>query len=212
MHVLAALLADAADGRFPPCDGATDVVPAPSPDTAACIAFTAHSVVASDVDAGDVRARLAAHRDPFAASLAPEFLVWLAGRAGLRIGVTDALLVARGTGGPVASDLVDASDDEHPRLARARARRTDVRAYTDADRRAVIAVGRGIAGRWEVALELDDEWRGSGIGRRLLASALGLVGEGEPVWAQVSPGNARSLRAFLAAGFVPIGAEVLLHP
>lgn len=29
---------------------------------------------------------------------------------------------------------------------------------------------------------------------------------------QVSPGNARSLRAFLAAGFVPVGSEVLLSP
>ncbi len=26
------------------------------------------------------------------------------------------------------------------------------------------------------------------------------------------PGNARSLRAFLAAGFIPIGADVLLRP
>jgi len=32
---------------------------------------------------------------------------------------------------------------------------------------------------------------------------------GEPLFAQVAPGNAASLRAFLAAGFVPIGAEVL---
>jgi hypothetical protein len=32
------------------------------------------------------------------------------------------------------------------------------------------------------------------------------------VWAQVSPGNAQSLRAFLACGFVPIGSEVLIRP
>ena len=32
------------------------------------------------------------------------------------------------------------------------------------------------------------------------------------MWAQVAPGNAASLRAFLRRGFVPIGAEVLIHP
>ena len=210
---LAAVLADVGCGRFPPPDGRTDVVPAPAPDRAACIAFTAHSIVATDVDADEVRARLASHRDPFAASLAPELLVWLGERTSLRIGVTDVLLVARGAGdaGAAPEDLVDASGDDHPRLARARERRTDVRAYARADRRAVLAVGRGLAGRWEVALELDESLRGAGIGRRLLGAALGLVGDGEPVWAQVSPGNARSLRAFLAAGFAPVGAEVLLH-
>ena len=40
--------------------------------------------------------------------------------------------------------------------------------------------------------------------------ALSLVPAGEPVFAAVSPGNARSLRAFLAVGFYPIrhGGEV----
>ncbi|WP_275461151.1 hypothetical protein [Streptomyces noursei] len=46
----------------------------------------------------------------------------------------------------------------------------------------------------------------------LLAEALSLVPAGEPVFAAVSPGNARSLRAFLACGFTPIGSEVLLRP
>lgn len=32
---------------------------------------------------------------------------------------------------------------------------------------------------------------------------------GEPVWAQVSAGNARSLRAFQAAGYLPVGSEAL---
>ena len=212
MTELATLLAGAAAGRFPPADGRTDILPAPGPETAVCLAFTAHGAVATDVDPDEVAERLASHRDPFAASLAPEFLVWLGRRTGWRIGVTDLLLVAQATGENVVTDLVDAGGDDHPRLARARARRRDVRAYADADRRAVLAVGRGVAGRWEVALELDESLRGRGVGRRLLRTALGLVDAGEPVFAQVSPGNARSVRAFLAAGFVPLGAEVLLHP
>jgi hypothetical protein len=37
-----------------------------------------------------------------------------------------------------------------------------------------------------------------------------LVPHGELVWAQVAPGNAASVRAILAAGFAPVGAEALL--
>lgn len=40
-------------------------------------------------------------------------------------------------------------------------------------------------------------------------AALGFVGPGEAVFAQVSPGNIASLRWFLAAGYRPVGAEVL---
>jgi hypothetical protein len=32
------------------------------------------------------------------------------------------------------------------------------------------------------------------------------------IWAQVAPGNAASVRAILAAGFSPVGAEALLVP
>ena len=50
---------------------------------------------------------------------------------------------------------------------------------------------------------------GTGEGRSLIRDAL--VGETGPVFAAVSPGNARSLRTFLALGFAPVGSEVLLH-
>jgi hypothetical protein len=46
----------------------------------------------------------------------------------------------------------------------------------------------------------------------LLRDALGHVPAGEPVFAAVAAGNARSLRAFLAVGFKPIGCEVVLLP
>ena len=36
------------------------------------------------------------------------------------------------------------------------------------------------------------------------------AGPGPPVRAQVTPGNAAGVRAFLAAGYLPVGAEVLL--
>ncbi len=71
-------------------------------------------------------------------------------------------------------------------------------------------LGRGVGGRWETAIEVDQDRRGAGLGRRLAVAARHLVPGGAPLWAQVAPGNAASLRAFLAAGFVPVGAEALL--
>ena len=67
-----------------------------------------------------------------------------------------------------------------------------------------------MAGRWEVALEVEPGYRGKGLGRELAAAARHLVPEGTPLWAQIAPGNAASVRAFLAAGFRPVGAEALL--
>ncbi len=74
----------------------------------------------------------------------------------------------------------------------------------------MVLVGRGFAGRWEAAFEVDPGERGHGLGRALAGAARHLVPQGEPVWAQVSPGNAASLRATLAAGYRPVGSEVLL--
>ncbi len=53
---------------------------------------------------------------------------------------------------------------------------------------------------------------GRGLGStRWRSAALGLVPVGEPLWAQVAPGNAASLRARgRRPGFVPVGAEVLV--
>jgi len=76
----------------------------------------------------------------------------------------------------------------------------------------VVTLAEGLAGRREVSIEAAPDGQGRGWGRSLLVDALGLVPSGEPVFAAVSPGNARSLRAFLALGFTPIGSEVILRP
>jgi GNAT superfamily N-acetyltransferase len=73
-------------------------------------------------------------------------------------------------------------------------------------------LGRGVAGRWETAIEVDPQYRGGGLGSRLASAARHLVPDGAPVWAQIAPGNAASVRAFLRAEFRPIGAEALLAP
>jgi hypothetical protein len=72
--------------------------------------------------------------------------------------------------------------------------------------RGLVTVAEGLAGRTEISVEAFQV----GSGRQLIREALCLVPAGQPVFAAVAPGNARSLRAFLAEGFVPIGSEVII--
>jgi GNAT superfamily N-acetyltransferase len=89
----------------------------------------------------------------------------------------------------------------------ARTFRKDVRVFGTRDGAGLLTLGRGLAGRLDVSFEVQEGIRGRGLGRKLLQAALQLA-EGEPLFAQVAPGNASSLRAVLACGFKPIGAEV----
>jgi GNAT superfamily N-acetyltransferase len=106
--------------------------------------------------------------------------------------------------------LREVADSDHPRVRRARRYRPQVRIWTTDG--GVLVVGRGLAGRWEAAIEVEAPQRGRGLGRSLARAARHLVPDDRPVWAQVAPGNAASVRAFLAAGYRPVGAEVLLVP
>jgi GNAT superfamily N-acetyltransferase len=104
-----------------------------------------------------------------------------------------------------------ADPDRHPRTARAQRYRGDLQVWTDPGGAGVLLLGRGLAGRREVAFEVDPARRNRGLGRLLVAAARHLVPPGEVLFAQVTPGNAASLRVVEAAGFRPIGAEVLFH-
>lgn len=117
------------------------------------------------------------------------------------------MLVHRGTGRPVVDET--ALWDAHPRVVHSRRVRRDVRVYGDAT--GAVFLGTGLVGRRELSIELAPS-APPGTGRRLIAAGLGAADAGEFVWAQVTPGNARSLRAFLAAGFVPVGSEALSLP
>jgi L-amino acid N-acyltransferase YncA len=76
----------------------------------------------------------------------------------------------------------------------------------------VLVLGRGVAGRWETAIEVDPQARGRGLGRALATAARHLIPPGEMVWSQQAAGHAQSIRTFQAAGFRPIGAELLMTP
>lgn len=204
MHPLYETLVDAAHGRFPPADGLVDVVAPMEADHHAVVEFTGHSVVLTHRRADELAARGA---DGFGGASQPDVLRWLAGPRGW-IGSHDAVLVARGTG---CGSLPESTElDDHPRVVRSRAHRRDVRVH--ADRTGLVTIGRGLVDRLELSVEAFADARGNGSGRRLIVEGLGLVDAGELVWAQVAPGNAASLRAFLSCGFVPIGAETLLQP
>lgn len=209
-ETLAALLSRVAAGVFPTADGSVTVLPQPPAGDAGVIGFTAHHVVFADVDPAWVAARLP--DQDLCAPFNPPFLADLSRLTGRRVNSIDLLCVASSLPGPPPGEPALTSGpapvDDHPRVARARRYRTGVRAWeTDGG---VLILGRGVAGRWEVALEVDPGQRGRGLGRQLATAARHLVPGGEPLWAQVAPGNAASVRAFLAAGYLPIGAEALL--
>jgi GNAT superfamily N-acetyltransferase len=131
----------------------------------------------------------------------------MAGPGG-EIDTLDALLVAPGTGRTELPELP--GDVDHPRVRHARRWRADVSVH--GDDRGVVTVGRGVGGLPELSFEVHPHRRGRGAGRSLLAEALGLIPAGEPVLAAVAPGNAASLRAVLAVGFVPVGSVQLVRP
>ncbi len=202
-----ALLRGAAAGRFPPADGVTEVLAAPGGRCDAVLGFTAHHVVAAPVAADEVRAHLPT--DDIGAAMDVRFLAWLGERIHADPGMLDAVFVAVAMTGPAPIDLMSLGGSDHPRVERAARYRTDVRAYGDPDGRAVASIGRGLAGRFEVSIEVDGTVQGGGMGRAVAEAARTLVPAGELLFAQVTPGNARSTRAFLAAGYRPIGSEIL---
>ncbi len=206
-HPLAQLLDAAASGRFPEPDGVLRVVAPVAGDIDVLVAFTGTFVLAAALRQEEVDARVP--RGAFAVPMSPAFVDWLATRLTARPETHDAVLVRHATGGPPSGLLEPLTDSDHPRVARARRHRRDVRVYAPAGRSGVVVLGRGVTGRWEVAYEVDEDARNAGFGRALLGAALELLPAGTPVWAQVAPGNAASMRSVIAAGFAPIGAEIL---
>ncbi|MEU3918321.1 GNAT family N-acetyltransferase [Streptomyces sp. NPDC029004] len=206
-EALAGILAAAAAGQFPPPDGATTVIAQPNARDAGVMAFTAHSVIFTDEDPEWIRAELAAtDSDRLAAAMNPSFLAAMLARTGRSMNTIDLVTVAGALPGRPDLELREIEDPDHPRVARALKFRDGVRVWA-ADG-GVLVLGRGVAGRWETAIEVDEHVRGQGLGLALALAARHLVPD-SVVWSQQSPGNARSVRTFQAAGFRPVGSEAL---
>lgn len=203
-HPLLQALLAAARGAFPPVDGRVTIVPPLSGGLEALVSFTGNAVLATalaETDFDDLAL------DGFGGALQPGVLLRLAGPHG-EVGVIDATLVGQGLGGgrlPVRADL-----DNHPRVRHALVLRNAVRVH--GDERGLVTLAEGLAGRLELSVEVETERQGFGVGAELILEGLRLAPAGAPVFAAVSPGNARSLRAFLALGFQPLGSEVIIRP
>ena len=207
-HPLLDVLLGAADGRYPPVDGGVTILPGLPGGLRAVVALTGHAFIATPQTAEEL-ADL--ELDGFGRALDPAALTRIAD--GRRVGVNDVILVGRATLGPTSIGPTDRWDD-NPRVAYARSLRSDV--VVHGDRRGFFTLARGLAGRPELSIELADPGSAPGVGRLFLGEALRVLaasaGAGAPLFAAVSPGNARSLRSFLAAGFLPVGSEVILVP
>jgi hypothetical protein len=190
-------------GRFPAQDGSVDVVPPWRDGMEALVSFTAHLVVATRVPSARL---VSAGVDAYSGAFAAPVLAALAGDDG-EVGGLDVLLMGVGTGRTLLPERRGVADN--PRVMHARAWREGVHVHGDG--RGLVTVAQGVAGLPELSFEVPAD-RPPGTGRALMSDARGLIAEGEPVLACVAPGNARSLRAALAAGFVPIGAVQLIKP
>jgi hypothetical protein len=204
--VILDLLHGAARGEFPAENGRTDVLGAAPGAPAAVVSFTAHHVVAAEVPADEVLGRI----DPgdLKGPLAPGVLAWLAERTGLVAGSLDVVLAWMPERSPPTTVAVrEVEPGAHPRVARARRWRRDVRVFEGAG--GMVVLGRGLAGRLELSVEVPRAQRDRGVARHLVPAALTAAEPGEPVFAQVAAANAASLRALQPAGFAAVGAEVL---
>jgi GNAT superfamily N-acetyltransferase len=202
------LLHAAARGSFPPEDGRTEVVGAAAGAPAAVLSFTAHHVVAADLPAEEVLARV----DPqdLKGPLAPGVLAWLADRTGLVAGSLDVVLAWVPERAVAGASVREIEPGDHPRVVRARRWRQELRVFEGDG--GMVLLGRGLAGRLELSVEVAPERRDRGLARRLVAGALAAAAPAEPVFAQVAAANAASLRALQPAGFAAVGAEVLFGP
>jgi hypothetical protein len=200
MHPLEELFRDAANGVFPQVDGSVTYLPPLGGGHEAVVCFTGHSYIASrlgEAELSDLKP------DGFGRALHPEVLLRLAGPRG-SIGSIDITMSALGRGGGLLQPNRDL--DQHPRVTFARARRQGVVTYGRPD--GLFTMGVGLGGRREMSVEVSAE---GPRGRELIEQALTMTPEGEHLFVAVAPGNARSLRSFLASGFVPLGSEVLIR-
>lgn len=204
------IIARIADGRYPAPDGGWTRVPRWRPGLDAVLAVTGHAYLAlPEPPAGPSDDELEALGcNGFGGAHDPRVALAIAG-AGGDFGVLDMLMVAHASGsGPSLVPRDDLAD--HPRVHSAAAVRDEVTSwgYPDPARLDVASIGRGIAGLTEIGIEAERP----GSGTPLAADVLATLPAGELVLAAVSPGNARSTRSLLRAGFRPIGSVQLITP
>lgn len=217
MHRLADVLTRAATGDFPEADGGWERTEPWHDGVEAVIAFTGHAVLAVGADVAD-GAIDALGADGHGGASDPRLVVALAGSGW--IDALDVVLLGHGTGAARGdsdrvehSALVSRNDlRNHPRAEHATSVRSNVATfgYAAAEDRTLVTLSRGLGGLLELGIETDPAQRHTGAA--VVTDALSLAPDGEVVVATCAPGNARAVRAFLAAGFTPVGSVQLWRP
>jgi len=173
---LRSILTEAAYGRPLVASGELTVLPTPTSGIAAVVGLPGHHVIAATVDEAVVRSRL--RPGDLSQPMSAGFLLYLAGWIGAEPGVLDAVLVATDD---LMTDLeLWRRDDlgDHPRVQRAARYRTELAVYgdrADGPSDGVVVIGRGLAGRFEMAFEVEPHAQGRGLGRRLATTARSLA-------------------------------------
>jgi hypothetical protein len=207
-----ALLA-AADGRFPEPDHKVRIAPAVEGAKGAVIAFTGHHVIASTLGVSEVRRAIRERNLQLPTD--PRFLAWLADAVdgSSSEDTIDVVTAREGIERGERPAMVPLEDPmlEDRRIAFAAETRRDLRVHRPPDGSAVVVLGRGLAGRLEMSIELAPGARGAGLVDELTEVALAEAGPEETVFAQVSAGNSAALRAALRSGFKPVCGEYLIR-
>jgi hypothetical protein len=208
VHPIAQVLSNAAHGEFPDVDGAWERVEPWHEGVEGVVALTGHALIAVAADVADARID-ALGANGFGGATNPRLVAGLAGDGW--IDALDVVLVASGLGGEPA--LVPRSDlRNHPRAEHATAVRTGVATfgYAAADDHTLVTLATGLGGLPELGIEVDP--RKGHTGAEVTQAALTLVPRDQVVVAACAPGNARALRAALAAGFEPVASVQLWRP
>lgn len=202
---MAELFADAAHGRFPAVDGEVEVFGRPDGVDwrAVVVEFTGHAVVLTDLSADEV---VVAGADGFGGASAPPFLRALCGADGV---VEHQAVLFAGLGAGAEPPPRTSAWDEHPRVHRALRERGGVLVH--GDDAVCVTVGRGLAGRCELGVEVRPDRQGTGVGTEMLTRVLRASAAGAAVYAAAAPGNAAAARTLLAAGMRPVGFEIVVH-
>lgn len=210
-HPLAQLIIDVWRGNWPEPDGGWTRVPPWHEGLFGVVAFGGHAAVAAPAEVSDERLD-ALGANGFGGAHDPRLMTALAGPSGW-VDMLDCVLVGTGTG--QGSELLLPRPDlaSHDRVQRATWIRDNVRTFgLDSRQDVVITIADGLGGLPEVSVELAASVRRLGMSQSVLLGALDLVPRGAPLLASVSPDNVASLRAFLKAGYRPVGSVQLFRP
>lgn len=208
---LRTLFDNVAERSFPPADGKVEVLPSPSGLCDIVLAFTNRAVVAADLPEDWVKRHVTAphvEEHEHHPVLGPHFLAALAERLGTPPAGTSMLLAAPSE--PMRTVVLEPGGADPAGWADYRVGVRNFR-YSGPGGAGSVSLGYGPAGRADVWIGLDVEAAlASPVrGRDVLAAARSLVAPDTALFASVPVHSARSIRMAVAAGFRPVGAEVL---